>query len=122
MDHCLETPTIVDFAAEIVTGTSESNAFINVIPVLDNPLPPAANYIALTMTFYDDYGNTPDKHYTAFYNGFLDAGANQHAETLPSVTDQQIFQTIGLATGTKVRVIEDPADLTKGQWLATVNF
>jgi len=122
LDNGFETPTTVDFTAEIVTGTTTSNAFTNVIPVLDNPLPPAANFIALTMTFYDDYGNTQDKHYTAFYNGFLDAGTNLHAEMLPSVTGQQAVQTIGLATGTKVRVIEDPADLTKGQWLATVNF
>ena len=122
LDNGFETQNIVDFTAEIVTGTTTGNAFTSIIPVLDNPLPPSANFIALTMTFYDDYSNTPDKQYTAFYNSFLDAGANQHAEQSPSASDQQAVQTIGLATGTKVRVIEDPADLTKGQWLATVNF
>jgi RHS repeat-associated protein len=122
LDNGFETPTTVDFTAEIVTGTTAGNAFTNILSVLDNPLPPAANFIALTMTFYDDYHNTPDKQYTSFYNSFLDAGANQHAEQSPSVSDQQTVQTIGMATATKVRVIEDPADLTKGQWLATINF
>jgi len=122
LDNGFETPTTVDFTAEIVTGTTTGNAFTNIIPVLDNPLPPTANFIALTMTFYDDYSNTPDKQYTSFYNAFLDAGANQHAEQPLSPSDQQTVQTIGLATGTKVRVIEDPADLNRGQWLATVNF
>src|SRR5258708_325362 len=74
------------------------------------------------MTFYDDYSNTPDKQYAVGYNGLLDAGTNQHAETLPAVTDQQAVPTIGLVTGTKVRVLEDPSDLTKGSWLATASF
>src|SRR5258708_34571896 len=36
------------------------------------------------MTFYDDYSNTPDKQYAVGYNGLLDAGTNQHAETVIS--------------------------------------
>ncbi len=74
------------------------------------------------MTFYDDYTNTTDKQYTTIYNSLLDAGTNQHVETLPAVTDNQAVQTIGLVTGAKVRVLEDPNDLTKGNWLETATF
>ncbi|MDO6433297.1 RHS repeat-associated core domain-containing protein [Flavitalea sp. BT771] len=122
LDNGFETQNTVDFTAEIVTGTTTGNAFSNTLPVLDNPLPTNANFIALTMTFYDDYSYTPDKHFTSFYNSFLDAGTNQHAELLPSTSDQAAVQTIGLVTGSKVRVIEDPNDLTQGQWLTTANF
>src|SRR5258708_29758 len=122
LDNGFNTPDVVDFTAEIVAGSTGSNGFTNTLPVVDNPLPPTANFIALTMTFYDDYSNTPDKQYAVGYNGLLDAGPNQHAEILPAVTDQQAVPTIGLVTGTKVRVLEDPSDLTKGSWLATASF
>ena len=122
LDNGFNTPDVVDFTAEIVTGNTGSNPFTNTLPAVDNPLPPDANFIALTMTFYDDYSNTPDKQYAVSYNSLLDDGGNQHAETLPSVADQQAVQTIGLVTGTKVRVLEDPSDLTKGNWLATTSF
>jgi len=122
LDNGFESRDVVNFTAEIVTGTTSNNAFANTVPVTDNPLPTNAGFIALTMTFYDDYSSMPDKQFNAFYNSLLDAGTNQHAEQLPSRTEQLTVQTIGLVTGTKVRVIEDPADLTKGQWLGTANF
>src|SRR5258708_14580241 len=117
LDNGFNTPDVVDFTPEIVAGSTGGNSFTNTLPVVDNPLPPTANFIALTMTFYDYYSNTPDKQYAVGYNGLLDAGPNQHAEILPAVTDQQAVPTIGLVTGTKVRVLEDPSDLTKGSWL-----
>jgi hypothetical protein len=49
--------------------------------VVDNPIPSGSTLIPLTMTFYDDYTNTPDKQYTTTYDGLLDAGSNQHVET-----------------------------------------
>ena len=122
LDNGFNTPDTVDFTAEIVAGATSNSPFSNTVPVVDNPLPTGANFIALTMTFYDDYSNTPDKQYSVGYTPLLDAGTNQHAETLPTVTDQQAVPTIGLVTGTKVRVLEDPSDLTKGAWLATASF
>ena len=89
--------------------------------VVDNPLPPGNNFIGLTMTFYDDYSNTA-KQYTTTCNSRVDAGTNQHAEPLPEAADEQAVQTIGLVTGTKVRVLEDPNDLTRGDWLETASF
>ena len=74
------------------------------------------------MTFYDDYSNTTDKTYTTTYNALLDAGTNQHVETVPATVDQQAVQTIGSVTGTKVRVIENPNDLTQGAWLESTTF
>ncbi len=41
---------------------------------------------------------------------------------MPSVAEQQQVLTSGIPTGTKVRTIEDPADLSKGIWLSTVQF
>ncbi len=122
-DNGFVTPDTVDFTAEIVAGGSgDSSTFTDTVQVSNNPLPPTPNFIALTMTFYDDYSNTPDKQYTTTYNNLLDSGANQHAEILPTSTDQGAVATTGLVTGTKVRVIEDPSDLTKGNWLETANF
>ena len=122
LDNGFETPDIVDFTAEIVTGGGSGTPFTNTLNVVDNALPPGNNFTGLTMTFYDDYLNTPDKQYTTTYNSRLDAGTNQHVETLPSSSDNQGVQTIGLVTGTKVRVIENPNDLTQGQWLEMATF
>ena len=74
------------------------------------------------MTFYDDYSNTPDKQYTTTYDGLLDAGSNQHVELIPTTAAEQTVQTIGAVTGHKVHVIENPGDLTQGNWLETANF
>ncbi|HXB07433.1 MAG TPA: DUF6443 domain-containing protein, partial [Puia sp.] len=122
LDAGFETPDIVDFTAEIIAGDSTGTPFSNRLTIVDNPLPPANNFIALTMTFYDDYTNTPDKQYITAYNSLLDAGTNGHAETLPAFTDEQAVQTLGLVTGTRTRVLEDPYDLGKGDWLSTATF
>jgi RHS repeat-associated protein len=123
LDNGFITPDMVNFTAEIVPrGTGSGSTFTDSIQVMANPLPPTANFIPLTITFYDDYTNIPDKSYSTTYNSLLDSGANQHAEILPTLTTQQGLPTTGLVTGTKVRVIEDPSDLTKGSWLETANF
>lgn len=121
-DPGFETADIVDFTAEIVTDSSTGTPFTNSLAVNDNPLPPDNGFIALTMTFYDDYSNTPDKQYTTTYNPKLEWGANLHGEVPVASIDQAAAQTIGLTTGTKVRILEDPSDLTKGAWLSTATF
>jgi RHS repeat-associated protein len=121
LENGFETPDNPDFTAEIISGDAGS-PFSNTMQVLDNPLPAGANFIPLTLTFYDDYSQLTDRQYTTVYNSLLDAGANTHAETLPSSVEQQAVQTIGLVTGTRVRVIEDPNDLTKGKWLTTAQY
>jgi hypothetical protein len=121
-DPGFSTPDIVDFTAEIVTSGPTGTPFIDSLTIVGNPPPPGSNFVALTMNFYDDYSNISDKHYTTTYNSLLDPGTNQHAETLPGTEDQLTAQTLGLVTGTRVRVLEDPSDLTKGNWLATATF
>jgi RHS repeat-associated protein len=123
MDVGFDTPDTVNFTAEIVPGgTSTGTPFSNTINVVASALPTGNNFIGLTMTFYDDYSNTTDKQYTTTYNSLIDAGTNLHAETLPTVPLNQAVQTIGLVTGTRVRAIETPNDLTQGNWMETASF
>jgi RHS repeat-associated protein len=126
LDNGFDTNDTVDFTAEIVAGGGSSGdtgtPFSNTVNVVDNPVPTGSTLIPLILTFYDDYTNTADKQYTTMYNSLLDPGTNQHVELIPGTSDQQAVQTIGLTTGTKVRVLEDPSDLTKGTWLATATF
>ncbi|HEY4060850.1 MAG TPA: DUF6443 domain-containing protein, partial [Puia sp.] len=122
LDNGFDTPDTVNFTAEIVPSSNMGVPFTNTLQVVGNAQPSGSNFIGLTMTFYDEYSNTPDKQYTTTYNSLLDAGTNQHVETIPTAADQQAVQTIGLVTGSKVRVIEDPSDLTKGNWLAAATF
>jgi hypothetical protein len=129
LDNGFVTPDTVNFTAEIVAGTTGNNGsqaggstFTTSLTVVDNPIPSGSTLIPLTMTFYDDYTNTPDKQYTTTYDGLLDAGSNQHVELIPATAAQQAVQTIGAVTGTKVHVIENPSDLTQGNWLETATF
>jgi RHS repeat-associated protein len=120
LDNGFETPDNADFTAEIVPGGS--TPFSDTVQVLDNPLPSGNAFTPLTLTFYDDYSQLTDRAYATTYNSLLDAGSNTHVETIPGSTDQLAVQTIGQITGTRVRVLEDPNDLTKGKWLTTAHY
>jgi len=116
-----ETTTGGEFTAEIISGTSGPDGettVIDGIAVNKNPIPTGAGFVALTKTYYDNYEWTSNT-YTTAHNSELDDFGNLHAETLPSQASSQVK---GLATGTKVRVIENPATLSAGRWLSTVNF
>jgi RHS repeat-associated protein len=106
-----------DFSAEIdpnMTGGTEN------IEILDNPLPPNNNFIPLTITYYDNYGDwVGNKTYSTDDNGKLSAGNNFHAEKISTAASQM---TKGVVTGTKVRVLENPSDLSAGGWLTTVSY
>jgi hypothetical protein len=110
------------FLAEIVNGSGGSDGettIVEGVTVNRNPIPSGATLIALTKTFYDNYDWT-DKSYTTAYNSYLDIiGINQNPENLPS--EANILVT-GLTTGTQVRIIEDPNNLSAGQWLTTAIF
>lgn len=105
-----------EFVAEIVTGTTGS--FSNTVAVVDNPIPSGITGTSLTYSYYDDYSVT-SKPYSTADNSKLGIGANPYGEALPSANS---YHTRSLPTVTRVRVIEDPSDLTKGKWLETVNF
>jgi RHS repeat-associated protein len=92
----------------------------NSVVVLDKPIPTGPTTIALTQTFYDDYTQaSTSKAFNNANNSKLDAGNNVYAETLPSSAS---LLTKGTVTSSKVRVIEDPSNLTLGNWLETVNY
>lgn len=62
------------------------------------------------------------------YNNKFDAGTsaadkiNLAPEAVLSNTDQSGVLTNGLVTGTKVRILEDPSNLSSGKWLTTTMF
>jgi len=108
-----ESETNAYYEAWIDTASSTEN-----VEVHDRPLPPGSNFIALTITYYDGYAFT-NKIYSTANNGKLDAGGNNFAETQPSAKSTL---TKGMVTGTKVRTIENTADLSQGTWLETVTW
>lgn len=105
-----------EFVAEIVDGAGAS--FSNTVTVMDNPIPSGITGIPLTYQYYDDYSVTL-KTYSTSDNSKLGNGANLYGEELPSAASAL---TKGLATVTRVRVIESPSDLTLGKWLETASF
>lgn len=109
------------FSAEIIAGPGGHNGetySVDGVVINKNPIPSGATFIALTKTYFDNYEWT-DKTYKTNYNVNLDASNNPYPESLPSQENKLIA---GLVTVTKVRVIEDPANLATGPWLTTVNF
>lgn len=106
-----------NFIAEIVPdpGTGFTNT---VVTVNTNPIPSGATLYPLTYTFYDNYSWTT-KDYNTSNNANVDNGGNANAEALPSSKSQLVE---GLVTGTRVRVIEDPNNLSLGKWMESVSF
>lgn len=119
-----ETDDNTNLTAEIISGSTTSHT--ESIVINDNPLPSGNNLVALILTYYDEY-NFKDKNNTSFSysttnNGQLDAGNNLHAESLPNGTEQAKACTRGIVTGTSVRVITDPTNLSAGTWLTRAFF
>lgn len=103
------------FVAEIKPGGTNEN-----VVVQNNPLPPGHNFIALTITYYDDYNHT-GKTYNKTDNGkLLDDVLGTPFIEGPLSTPSTL--TKGMVTGSKVRVLEDPKNLATGEWLETVNY
>jgi RHS repeat-associated protein len=85
---------------------------------IENVIPAGNAYVPLTYNYFDNYSFTT-KTYNTANNTKLDKGSNPYAEPLPA--SATVF-TKGLATGSKIRVIEDPANLSQGKWLENVVF
>ncbi|PQV55851.1 hypothetical protein CLV53_1471, partial [Sediminibacterium magnilacihabitans] len=105
-----------EFTAQIVAATPAS--FSNTVTVMDNPLAVGTNPIPLTYTYYDDYSAT-SKTYNTTNNSKLGIGNNVYGDSLPPAASAQIR---GLTTVTRVRVIENPANLAQGNWMETAIF
>lgn len=104
------TAAIVPVTTSSLTGSQEVNGYL---------VPGTGQLVPLTYIYYDHYLWGTQKQYTASNNSKLGIGANVYGEPLPSTRS---VLTKGTTTGSRVRVIEDPADLTKGGWLETVSF
>ena len=104
-----------EFTAEIdpnLQGASES------IDVVDNPIPSSSNFVALTLNYFDDYSWTT-KTYNTSNNYLLDHGSNLYPVALPASASNA---TLGLSTGMKVRVLENPDNFSADPMLASVIF
>jgi RHS repeat-associated protein len=121
LDAGFESVTNATFTAEIASVPRfdvPEESVVDGITVNKNPIQSNTTFIALTKTYYDNYDWT-SKDYKADYNNKLDAGGNAHALSMPTVKNSQ---TIGLVTGSQVRIIADPINLSTGKWLSTVSF
>lgn len=109
------------FVAEIVPPATSS--FTTVVEVTD-PRPPPGDYpfIALTMTYYDNYSDLSDYSYKQDFNSKLDVGVNPFPEPVVPASDQDKVNVTGMVTGTKVRILEDPNNLSAGKWLTSVMY
>ncbi|HEX2607522.1 MAG TPA: DUF6443 domain-containing protein [Flavisolibacter sp.] len=108
-----------DFTAQINPGPGGPDGETTIlegVAINRNPLQGA--FTALAITYYDSYEFTT-KTFNAGYNGFLDAGTSGNAEPLPT---QATSRTAGLPTGSKVRVLQDPVNLSANSWLLSVSF
>ncbi len=111
------------FTAEIVSGTTTTSGFTSTTTVLDNPIPAAdqSTRVPLTLTYYDDYSQaSASKAYDYGVNTKLvNASSFASPEAMPSAASTM---TTGVVTSTRVRVLENPADLSVGKWIETVSY
>lgn len=103
-----ESTNDANFTAEINTTGNGGNTVITSVNAL--PAIASSDLTPLTYTFYDTYGYAGQVPAETGDFAKPAAGSNPHAETLPSSPGNM---TIGLTTGTKVRV------LGTDQWLTT---
>jgi RHS repeat-associated protein len=108
-----------NFVAQIVSAnntTSTNTQTINASPTVISGL----SYTALTITNYESYASTT-KSYDASNNTKLTQGVTVYSEPLPTAgNNSQLVK--GLVTSTRVRVLEDPNNLSAGAWMETANF
>jgi RHS repeat-associated protein len=83
-----------------------------------NPFPASANFIALTVNYYDDYAFT-SKTYSTANKVNIDPGENRFTDSLSSTAS---LLTRGVQTGGKVRILSNPSDLDEGAWMESASF
>ena len=115
-----ETEANADFTAEIVSSSAGAT-FNTITTVQMNPVPPGFDFVALTYHYYDNYAFT-SKTYIDSDNGQLDVGSNAYPETMLSVAQHTLLRQQGILTGSRVRIIDNPSNLSAGKWLTAVNY
>lgn len=108
-----------DGAAFTIDIDNATDAVKENLVYANNILPPSSNFIALSINYYDDYSWNSDKPYNTEYLTKLDAGSNPYPEPVLATPNPFVR---GLITGSKIRTLPDPSDLSKGQWLTTVIY
>ena len=99
------------------SGSSGSSTFTSVTTVSGSAIPSGVSLTPLTLSYYDDYSKTA----MAFYNGY-NSKLTTSAFNADSVATIATLHTLGMPTVSRVKVIEDPKDLTKGKWLEAASF
>jgi RHS repeat-associated protein len=111
-----------EITAEILNGTEPTEQ----VTIMGDPLPSGNNFIALTITYYDNYdwNSGSNKQFTNADNSKLNSVTSETVlgRYLDDVPAAASIQTQGLVTGKKVRVLDNPANPGQGNWLATVNY
>ena len=75
-------------------------------------------YTPLSFTFYDDYSWTT-KSYNISNRNKLAVESNTYLEEVPL---SQSTKTKGMVTGTRIRALEDPKNLSSSRWMESVTF
>ncbi len=112
-----------EFTAEIVGGAGGADGETVVIEgmaVNKNPVPPGSVFIPLTLTYYDDYNWTGRQYSTADKSKLETETSGQW--NVVAIPAQAYPGTMGLVTGSKVRLLADPDHLEAGSWLSTVHY
>ena len=106
------------FTASIVP--SNNTTYSNTQTINTNPtsISGISSYVPLTITNYDDYTAT-SKSYDATNISKIDQGAALYADPLPA---QNSVMVRGIVTSSRVRVLEDPSNLSAGNWMETATF
>jgi RHS repeat-associated protein len=105
-----------EFVAEITTASSSTYAGTQIINT--SPIPSGTSFIPLRYLFYDNYTFT-NKNFNSSFNAQLVAGNNLFPEALSL---QSSLLVNGKLTGTRVKLIEQPTDLSIGAWLEEIHF
>ena len=109
---------------ETLIGADADPSFNASTVVNDNPLPTGFVYYALTINNYDTYLDGTGKRLTSkTFNSNatnnLSKGTNQYNDPYPTTSSNL---TKGMVTVSKVRILEDPNDFNKGDWLETAHY
>ena len=100
------------------TTTTVDGMSVDASPILSSD-----GFVPLTKTHFDDYGwisSTASFSYTTDHNSTLEiSSSNVYGATGLSQPSTLIK---GIVTGTEVRAIEDPANLSLGAWLKSVPY
>lgn len=110
--------TLGTFTASIVPPANTTYSNTQTINTNPSTISGISSYVPLTIANYDDYTATT-KSYDATNNSKLDQGSALYADALPA---QNSVMVRGMVTSSRVRVVEDPNNLSVGNWMEAATF